>query len=81
MLHSFVVQYYSEYNSICYGGSGVKRGWRGGAVPSCDKRGAQPPNLFIYIHVHIHILLFIHGSPSGKKPGLQGAMLKKKKAT
>ena len=25
------------------------------------------------------ILLFIHGSPSGKRPDLQGAMLKKKK--
>ena len=31
------------------------------------------------IVIHIHILLFMHGSPSGKKPDLQGAMSKKKK--
>ena len=38
------------------------------------------PNLIAYyIHIHIHILLFIHGSPSGEKPDLQWAMLKKEK--
>ena len=33
------------------------------------------------LYPYIHILLFVHGSPPGKKPDLQGAMLKKKKAT
>ena len=35
--------------------------------------------LAISISISISILLFIHGSPSGKRPDLQGAMLKKKK--
>ena len=34
--------------------------------------------LYFY-SISISILLFIHGSPSGKRPDLQGAMLKKKK--
>ena len=29
--------------------------------------------------IYLSIVLFIHGSPSGKRPDLQGAMLKKKK--
>ena len=33
----------------------------------------------INISISISILLFIHGSPSGKRPDLQGVMLKKKK--
>ena len=32
------------------------------------------------LHIHIHILLFIQGSPPGKRPYLQGAMLKKEKS-
>ena len=32
----------------------------------------------ISISISISILLFRHGSPSGKRPDLQGAMLKKK---
>ena len=35
--------------------------------------------LYFYI-ISISILFFIHGSPSGKRPDLQGAMLKKKKS-
>ena len=31
--------------------------------------------------ISIFILLFIHRSPSGKRPDLQGAMLKKKEVT
>ena len=34
--------------------------------------------IFLYSYVYIDILLFVHGSPSGRKPDLQEAMLKKK---
>ena len=34
--------------------------------------------MYICSYIHIHILLFIHGSPSGKRPDLQEYMSKKK---
>ena len=43
------------------------------------KRISVDATLDTSISISISILLFIHGSPSGKRPDLQGAMLKKKK--
>ena len=31
-------------------------------------------------YFYFYIIVYIYGSPSGKKPDLQGAMLKKKKS-
>ena len=35
--------------------------------------------IIIFLFLYFYIVLFIHGSPSGKRPDLQGTMLKRKK--
>ena len=46
---------------------------------ACGSRPIFDSVFKLSISISISILLFIHGSPSGKRPDLQGAMLKKKK--